>query len=369
MMIRDRTLRLWGSLLGLHLAISLFSPGLAGATDQPTALDRMVQEIHDKQKNVGLSAAVIQGEQIVYTRQLGHADLENQVPVTPETGFGISSITKAFTAVVLLQLVAEGEISLAAPVQNYVREFPTKPEGPITVSDLARHQSGIPHPQKRTPEFYATHYESAVEAMKVFADEDLLFEPGTDSKYLSSNYNLLAAVIEKVTGKHFLQVVQTRILDPLKLTKTGFDDVRFVLPNRARRYSYYHPYNYKESKDIFVVPLWDYSFNWGGGNMYSTAEDLVRFGSSLFSPGLLPAAEYEIFVSEDWFGGRDDEGRLQIYLSGGNPGVQAGLLIYPELQVAGATLANTWGVGSRSSEMIKLAGELAIQAISKDDSQ
>jgi len=179
MMIRDRTLGWWGSLFCLLLAISLLPPGLATASDQSILLDRMVQEIHDKQKNVGLSAAVIRGEQIVYTKQLGQADLENQVAVIPETRFGIASVTKAFTAVVLLQLVAEGKISLAAPVQNYVREFPEKPKGPITVSDLARHQSGIPHPQNRTPEFYATHYESAVEAMKVFADEELLFEPGS----------------------------------------------------------------------------------------------------------------------------------------------------------------------------------------------
>ena len=88
---------------------------------------------------------------------LGKANLEHDVPVGPETRFGIASITKLYTAATLLRLHHRNEIDLESVVQNYVPEFPVKPRGDITIRMLATHRSGIPHPRDRTPKLFATH--------------------------------------------------------------------------------------------------------------------------------------------------------------------------------------------------------------------
>jgi len=319
----------------------------------------MALDVHEKQRNVGLAAAIGMGGETIFTLYMGAADLEHEIPVNEQTRFGIASITKVFTAVTLLRLHAAGDIDLDAPVQKYVPSFPEKAGGEITLRMLATHRSGIPHPRDRTPDLYATHYETATEALAVFADEPLEFPPDSTSAYSSSNYNLLAAVIESVTGRSFPVVVEQEILEPLELRETGFDNVLRLLPHRARRYSFYHPWTYSESEELWVVPIWDYSFNWGGGNMVSTVRDLVRFGQALTGPGTLPPEEYALLSSEDWFGTTDDEGRQLLYMSGANPGLQAALAVYPERGISAAVLSNTWGVGSRSGDMIQLARRLA----------
>ena len=119
------------------------------------------------------------------------------------------------------------------------------------------------------------------------------------------------------------------------------------------------PWTYAESNELFLVPVWDYSFNTGGGNIVATAADVARFGAALFTPGLLPEEELELLQSTEWFGDVDETGRKFIYVSGANPGLQAGLAIIPDLGISAAVLSNTWGLGSRSGEMTQLALELA----------
>ena len=91
--------------------------------------------------------------------------------------------------------------------------------------------------------------------------------------------------------------------------------------------------------------------------MISTSQDLSRFGEALMAPGLLPEDELNLFM--EWFGDKDDTGRTFLLATGSNPGVQAGLAIYPEEKTSSAILANTWGLGSRSAEMVYLAEKLS----------
>lgn len=342
--------------LSMVLLASAASPAASA-----TGLHERIEQVHGKQQNVGLAATVIRDGRTVLSDHLGLADLEHEVAVGPGTRFGIASITKLFTAVTLLQLAAEGRIDLDAPVQRYLPSFPRKSSTDITIRMLATHRSGIPHPSNRTPALFATHYASAVDAIAVFESDSLLFEPGTRARYSSSNYNLIAAVIERATGRRFIDVVRERVLEPLGLEHTAFDDVLRPTPHRARRYSFYHPWTYAESDTLFVVPTWDYSFNPGGGNMISTAADVARLGAALCGPGLLPQAQLDVLFSDDWFGAGSDAGRY-IFASGSNPGVQAGMAIFPDTKTVAVVLSNTWGKGARSAEMTKLARELAEMA-------
>ena len=344
----------------LALAQTPTPPANAGCDASEEQLRQAVVEVHEKQRNVGLAALIHRGDNLTFSVHEGLTDLEHAVPVDARTRFGIGSITKLFTAVALLKLQAAGQLDLDEPIQKYVADFPTKPEGEITLGMLATHRSGIPHPQAvRTPKLFATHYETAVSALEVFADEPLVAAPGSEQMYSSSNYNLLAAIIENVAEQPFTQFVQKAIFDQLSLSNTSFDNVLRPLPHRTRRYSFYRPWTYAESQELFLVPLWDYSFNTGGGNIISTAADVAKFGAALMKPGFLAAEQFDLLYSEEWFGDRDEEGRRFIYASGANPGLQAGLSVHPDGEVSATVLSNTWGLGSRSGEMTQLAKHLA----------
>ena len=166
------------SIMGIPQA-SAAEPGCR-ASD--TELRSKISEIHTKQSNVGLAAAIVRGEQLLFAEYLGLADVEFGVGVDRNTRFGVASITKLYTAVTLLQLRADGRLKLSDTVQNHYPAFPQKPEGDITLEMLAKHTSGIPHPQSvRTPKLFATHFETATDAVSVFAIDDLLFTPGSDA--------------------------------------------------------------------------------------------------------------------------------------------------------------------------------------------
>lgn len=328
-----------------------------------SAFHDAVLAVHHKQRNVGMGVVVLNAGQEIFSDYIGLADVENNVPVTVDTQFGIASITKLYTAALLLMYEAEGEIDLDATVQKYVSDFPTKREGDITVRMLATHTSGIPHPQAvRTPKLFATHYATAMEALEVFRDDALLSTPGTSASYSSSNYNLLAAIIEQIGGQRFTDIMEQTVFEPLGLDASSFDNVTRVLSHRARRYSFYRAWDYAESDKLYTIPTWDYSFNTGGGNITATASDVARFGAALVSPGLLKDEQFETIYN--WFG--DDAGARFIYTSGANPGLQAGLAVYPEAQVSVSVLSNTWGIGSRSAEMTMLAQELAEMCITRN---
>lgn len=350
----------WSRVLSCTALAAVWSWGAAGRAQDDACiggrapLTGALRAVHEKQHNVGVSAAVFVGGRLAFTEALGFADLEHHVPATPETIFGVASVTKAVTAVAALKLWSEGRLDLDAPVQRYVPSFPERAEGVITPRLLATHRSGLPHPSERTPELFATHYETALEAVAVFRDVSLVSRPGEKRVYSSSNYNLLAAIVEAITDTSFTAWVRQAVLDPAGMSATRFDDVLAVILHRSARYSFYHPWTYRESSHRYRVPTWDYSFNMGGGGLLSTARDVALFGRLLVEPGLLTPEALEVFFSDDWFGRVTERGERWALITGSNPGVQAGLAIYPERRAAAAVLANTWGLGSRSAEMVRL---------------
>jgi serine beta-lactamase-like protein LACTB, mitochondrial len=329
------------------------------------ALGEAIARVHEKQKNVGLAVAVAHDSKVIFTEYRGFADLEHEVPVSRETRFAIASITKAFTGAALLKLWERGAIDLDAPIQRYVPSFPVKSEGKITPRLLAAHFAGIRHwKDERTPELYARHFEEVSQILPLFQDDPLVAAPGTKYSYSSYGYDLLGAAIENAGKRRYTEFVQENILQPLKLDATGFDDVRRVLPHRARRYSYYDLSNYAEQAELVRVPDWDYSHNLAAGNMISTAEDLVRFGSAFTGPGFLSAGAWQLLytrprteqavspMSFGWFVSEKDKSPREIHTSGSNPGVQAALYVFPDHAIVVAVLSNTWGIDSRSGEMV-----------------
>ena len=341
------------------------SPQLAACRAKSPALRNAIADVQRRQRNVGLSVLVMLGGETVVAENLGFADLEHRVPVTSETRFGVASITKAFTGLALLKLHEAKRIDLDAPIQRYVPAFPVKPGGAITPRLLAAHLAGIRHwAQERNADLYARHFDDVNDILPLFKDDTLVAPPGTKYSYSSYGYNLLGAAIQSASGVKYQDYVNREIISRLGLKSTGFDDVRRVLPNRARRYSYFHPWTFAiDSVSVYRVPDWDYSHNTAGGNMYSTAPDLARLGRAIERQGFLSQQSLDLLnrrprvgavqasMSFGFFVSDSTAPHRLLSIGGSNAGLQSGLQVYPDDDLVIVVLANTWGIGSNSGEM------------------
>lgn len=349
-----------------HTVLSSQAAPAAFSDRQRSAVLNALREVHDKQRNVGLSAAVLWKGKLVFSEGLGYANLERKIPVTRKTLFPVASATKAFTAAALIKLVEAGKINLDAAVQQYVPAFPKKAGGEITPRMLAAHLAGIRayRNDERTPEFYARHYDNVLGALAIFQDDPLLAAPGSRYAYTSYGYNLLAAVIQSAAGKPYDRYVTETILRPLNLKQTVFEDIRRLPADRTENYSFYDPFTFQESQATQKVPRFDYSYNMGGGNLLTTAEDLARFGQAYLRPGYFTKESLALFYtrirhnevespwSYGWFVAPDQTGARRIYITGAFVGAQSALQVYLDDELVIAIISNTWGINSRSNEMV-----------------
>ena len=346
---------------------STTAPGCAASADQLLAA---IGEVHDRQSNVGVQSAIHLNGSLVFSGSLGLADRDGNVPVTRTTRFPVASVTKAFTGIATLKAAASGRLNLDAPIQTYVPEFPVKPELTVTPRRLAAHRGGIRHWGPERDALFTRHFSGLAETLPLFAADPLLPSAGAEYQYSSYGYNLLGLAVERATGTDFTRYVERRIIAPLALSRTSFDDARRPVPDLTKLYSAFDltrmtPEGYAElppGTPLTQVQPRDYSHNMAGGNMSSTAEDLVRFGSALLRPGFLDQREHDLLFRRPEFAGgpspmsfgffvsaAGSERRLSI--SGANPGIMAALMIYPERGLAVAVLANSWGYGARSGDM------------------
>jgi serine beta-lactamase-like protein LACTB len=295
----------------------------------------------------GAAICVIQDGRIVWNTGIGMADLEQRVPVTTTTKFRVGSVSKALTAVALGRLYESGRLDWDAPVQRYVPAFPVK-HFPITVRQLAGHLAGIRH--YLPGEFEnQKHYETVTEGLTIFADDSLLFEPGTRYGYSSYGYNLLAAVIEGASGETYLSFMTKEVFEPAGMTHTVAEHPDSVILERGRYYT-----RADSTGPVVNAPFVDNTYKWASGGFLSTAEDLARFGQRLLDGRIVrketldplwtsmrttdgKATDYGI----GWLVEPDSLGRRRIRHSGGSVGGTAHLIIYPDAGLIVAVLVNS----------------------------
>ena len=335
------------------------------------AFRRVVTEFQARQQNVAISVGVMRDGRIIFNEASGLADKEANAPAAATTAFSIASVTKAFTGAALLLLVEQGKIDLDAEIQRYVPAFPRHPGGtPITIRMLAAHLSGVRHwGPERNDALYARHFDNVLDILPLFKDSAWVtgIPPLTRYWYASYNYNTLAMAIQQASGMPYQQFVETRILRPLRLASTQFDRPGLGGRERPARYSWYDLKNFSELTDAPQrVPDWDYSHNMAGGGLISTTADLLVFARAVRQPGLLTAPSLALVWSRPVIGGiespmsygwftRANPPRLNI--GGSNAGVQSGVSVWKDQDLAIAVLANSWGRGSRSGELMSDAAD------------
>ena len=258
------------------------------AQDKAAKIDELLSRYHANGQFNG-SVLVAENGNVIYKKGFGLANMEWQIPNSPDTKFRLGSITKQFTAVVVLQLVNEGKIALDDKLSNYIPEYPKKTADRVTIHQLLNHTSGIPSytalpnfMRDKTRDRYAP-----MELVRIFWEMELEFEPGKQFRYNNSGYHLLGTIIEKVTGQPYADVVQERILKPLNMLASGYDVNQALLTKRAGAYS--------RTLDGFEnAPYLDMTIPYAAGSLYSTVEDLYQWDQALYTDKLLPAKLKEI---------------------------------------------------------------------------
>ncbi|WP_375746644.1 serine hydrolase [Corallococcus interemptor] len=273
----------WNPLRVLAMAL-LVIPIAAGAATRQQELDRLLTQYHQLRQFNG--AALVANEKgVVLKKAYGQANFEWNVPNTPDTKFRLASVSKQFTAMVILQLVAEGKLKLEDTVASALPDYRQDTGSRITVAHLLNHTSGLPN-YTSLPDFFARDSRvpyPVADFVKRFASGDLEFEPGSKFAYSNSGYFLLGAIIERVTGKTYAQAVRERIFTPLGMKDSGYDVTATVLPKRASGYEL-GPEGYVNA------PYLDMSVPYAAGSLYSTVEDLYRWDRALYEDKLLPEA-------------------------------------------------------------------------------
>lgn len=236
----------------------------------------------------GLQVAVAVDGKVVWSRVCGFADRVTRTPTRATTLFRIGSVSKVFTAAALARLVQAGDVDLDAEVQEYVPSFPRKGT-PITIAQLASHQSGIRH--YRGAEALSTvHYNSVLDSLRVFADDALLFRPGRTYFYSSYGFNLLGAALEGASDAGYLDVLREQLLSPAGLSRTRTD-----LAGLKGRAAFYEV---REDRSARRAPRVDLSNRYPSGGLISTAEEIARLGSELGDPGFLGLPTQATFFTE-----------------------------------------------------------------------
>lgn len=266
----------------------------AGAFAQNTAQTKTakideVMTLANKYRLFNGSVLVAENGKVIYKKGLGLANMEWRIPNTNETKFRLGSITKQFTATLILQLVQQGKIKLDGKISDYLPEYRKDIGDKVSIHQLLNHTSGIPS-YTGLPGFFqdVSRNPYKVDAfVKKYASNDLEFEPGSKYSYNNSGYFLLGAIVEKVTGKPYEQVLKEKIFDPLGMKNTGYDHHDTIIENRASGYQ-------KTADGYTNAPYLDMSIPYAAGSMYSTVDDLYLWDQGLYTDRVLSAATKEL---------------------------------------------------------------------------
>ncbi|MDZ7271930.1 MAG: serine hydrolase [candidate division KSB1 bacterium] len=294
----------------------------------------------------GLSVGFFFGD-FQWAEGFGFADLESRVPATPQTSYRLASNTKSMTAVAVLQLAEKGLVDLDAEVQRYVPYFPRKP-WPITLRQLLGHLGGVSHYKNYEVEGRIKEHKDTREAIAIFADFDLVAEPGTVYHYTSYGYNLLGAAIEGAAKKRYGDYLRENLWAPLRMDDTRMDDPDEVIPNRARGYRLVDG----ELRNSEFV---DISSRFAAGGTRSTVLDMLKYARGLDSGKVLSQQSLDAMYTAmstregectDYGMGwviRPFSGHFCVYHTGGQPETRTLLLKLPRLGFALAIAYNFEG--------------------------
>ncbi|HEY7288844.1 MAG TPA: serine hydrolase domain-containing protein [Vicinamibacterales bacterium] len=295
----------------------------------------------------GCAVGIAEDGTPTFGKGYGSADLEHDVPITPESIFEAGSVSKQFTAAAVLLLAREGKLSIDDPVRKYIPELPEYGQ-PLLIRHMLNHTSGLRDWGSVAaiagwPRTTRVHTQAHVLDI-VKRQKTLNFAPGTRWSYSNTGFNLAAIIVSRVSGQSFPEFTKERIFTPLRMTHTSWrDDYTRIVKGRAIAYD-----------EIDGVYHQDMPFEdvYGNGGLLTTVGDLLKWNENFTRPVVGDAA----FVAEQQQPGKFNDGRTHGYAfglyvgahaglrevshSGSTAGYSAFLTRYPDERVSVAVLCN-----------------------------
>ena len=294
------------------------------------------------------SVLVARAGEVLLSAGYGMANLEHDVPNTPQTKFRLGSITKQFTATAILQLQEQGLLEVHDSISTYLPDYPNGKQ--ITIHHLLNHTSGIPNFNQLDGFEQTTKIKVTLDDLIArFSHEPLEFTPGERYRYTNSGYMVLTKIIEIVSGYSYADYLQHQILEPLGMLDSGYDRQEAILPHRASGYIF-------TGEAYQNADFVDMSWPSGAGGMYSTIEDLYKWEQGLYTDAILSESSREMMFTpkvtireaEDGKGYYHGYGgiicthydRKLLYHGGGIDGFSTRIARYPDEQVSIIVLTN-----------------------------
>jgi CubicO group peptidase (beta-lactamase class C family) len=351
----------------LLIPVALLAAPASAQTDPTAQVDSLFAAWNNPQ-SPGCAVGVAQNGRTVLSRAYGSANLEYDVPNTPETVFEAGSVSKQFTAAAIVVLARQGKLSLDDDVRRYVPEVPDYGT-PITLRHLLNHTSGLRDwgsvvQLAGWPR--GTRIHTHAHALDVISrQKSLNFTPGAEYSYSNTGYNLLAIIVERVSGVSLNEFSRRELFEPLGMTKTQWrDDFTRTVKGRAAAYTW------DDGAWHLQMPFENI---FGNGGLLTTVGDLLRWNQALDS-GTLPGLDtletqgvlsngrridYALGLSV-----ADFRGLREVSHSGATAGYRAYLARYPETGVSVALLCNAGnanpGLATRAASLF-MAGRLGAE--------
>lgn len=313
-------------------------------------------------KQPGCAVGVYRSGQLIFAKGYGLADLGTGAPITPATLFNVASLSKQFTAFAIALLVREGRLSLDDEVQAHVPELP-RFAVPMTIRHLVHHTSGL-RDYGSMLELTGWRYDQRLSREQVLSlfrrQRQLNFMPGERHEYNSSNYVLLALIIERVSGQSLAAFTRQRIFGPLGMSRTIYrDDPASPRPVRATNYTR------GDNGQWNVNHVWDKGYGAGAVAVHTSLEDLAGWDRNFLSPTVGDESLIRMVTT----GTRLSSGKtldygFGVYLNAyrglkavSHAGQGGGTFYYmqlPEKQLSVATLCNRYSLGRHATDSAAL---------------
>jgi len=240
------------------------------ANGQSERISKILDEIHSKEHLSGV-VLIGQGGQIIFQKAYGTANQSFNIANNFDTKFLLGSLTKQFTAMLVMQHVETGQLDLDSPLTKYLPDFRRETGDKVTIRHLLTHTHGIPNADQ------TDRYKPMTtgEFIKKYCEANLEFVPGTQFKYSDIvGYYILGVVLEKVTNKDYVKLLEEKILGPLGMKDTGYYSQETIQQNFATGYL-------QKENGFLNAPYWDISQSFSAAGIYSTVGDLFKWDKAL----------------------------------------------------------------------------------------
>lgn len=281
------------ALAGLIVLAGACSGAQPQAMETATRIDAILSAEYPAHEP-GAAVLISRDGKIILNKGYGLADIERKVPVTPDTVFRLASLTKMFTGTAILVLAEQRKLDLQEPAAKFFPGNPAAGRG-VALWHLLTHTSGLADYLDR-PDFmdWVRNEHTVPELIDSFKDRAASFPPGTKNVYSNSNYILLGALIEKLSGTGFGEFVKTSIFDPLGMKNTACNGSLNDAAKLATAYEPAHTADNKPDWSRFLIARpYTMTALYAAGGCLSSVADLSRFNEALLRGKILPKKSLE----------------------------------------------------------------------------